>query len=196
MPEARIGASEAPPGGRQMITRADFGTLLESRGRPILDCEVAEVGVAEGRFSLDIVRWGVKRLYLVDAWRCMPHQRGDAAEPQAWHDANLQACMDRLAEHWANVVFLRGLSVDMAQKVPDGSLDLVHLDGDHSYEGVAGDLVAWLPKLRAGGIMSGHDYLNTDYGVMRAVREVMGEHPIHLAGEGENASFYFYAEEP
>ena len=36
------------------------------------------------------------------------------------------------------------------------SMDIVYVDGDHSYEGVASDLNAWWPILRDGGAMVGH----------------------------------------
>ncbi len=39
-----------------------------------------------------------------------------------------------------------------------GKLDLVFLDGDHSYDHVRADIQAWLPHLRGGGIIAGHDY--------------------------------------
>lgn len=42
--------------------------------------------------------------------------------------------------------------------VPDGSLDFIFIDANHSYEGVAQDLRDWVPKVKLGGIISGHDY--------------------------------------
>jgi len=32
------------------------------------------------------------------------------------------------------------------------------IDGDHEYEGCAGDILGWLPHMRRGGIMAVHDY--------------------------------------
>ena len=58
----------------------------------------------------------------------------------------------------------------------EASLDLLYLDGRHNYEGVKEDLEAWYSKIRPGGIICGHDYLNetignTVFGVKQAVDE-------------------------
>lgn len=37
-------------------------------------------------------------------------------------------------------------------------VDLVWIDGDHSYEGARGDIEAWLPNIKPGGILAIHDY--------------------------------------
>jgi len=37
-------------------------------------------------------------------------------------------------------------------------LDFLFVDGDHSYEGCAGDITSWLPHMKKGGIMAIHDY--------------------------------------
>merc|ERR1712003_19845 len=47
--------------------------------------------------------------------------------------------------------------------------DLIFVDADHSEEGVVADLAAWIPRVRPGGIVAGHDYLTADGGVARAV---------------------------
>jgi predicted O-methyltransferase YrrM len=44
-----------------------------------------------------------------------------------------------------------------AELAADGSVDLVFIDDDHSYQGVAWDFWAWLPKLKRGGIVAFHD---------------------------------------
>ena len=151
-----------------VLFRRDLGGLLRARGAPLV---VAEVGVAEGRYSLEMLGWGLERLYLVDAWLCRPEVTGDSREPQEWHDRNLAACRGRVAAHGDRVTFLRGLSVDVAATLPDGSLGMAYLDACHERDAVAADLVAWWPKVVSGGVLAGHDYLCPHYGVREAVDE-------------------------
>lgn len=39
------------------------------------------------------------------------------------------------------------------------SLDAIFIDGDHSHKGVKKDLDLWYPKIKIGGLVSGHDYI-------------------------------------
>jgi len=55
------------------------------------------------------------------------------------------------------------------------NLAAVFIDGDHEYESCKADIAAWLPKVRGGGILAGHDFSDTFPGVERAVREAFGD---------------------
>jgi predicted O-methyltransferase YrrM len=55
----------------------------------------------------------------------------------------------------------------------DDSLDAVFIDADHSYEAVKLDIQNWMPKVRKGGILAGHDYTYSWPGVVRAVDELL-----------------------
>jgi predicted O-methyltransferase YrrM len=65
------------------------------------------------------------------------------------------------------------LTDEAAQYFEDGSVDVVFVDGGHSYEVVKADILAWLPKVKKGGIISGHDF-NAWQGVNKAVTEIFG----------------------
>ena len=68
-----------------------------------------------------------------------------------------------------NVSYSQSKSLDALEFFKDGELDLVYVDGDHRYEAVLADLKGWLPKLRAGGVMAGHDWS------MAAVKKALAE---------------------
>ena len=52
------------------------------------------------------------------------------------------------------------------------AIDLLFIDGDHSYDGVTSDLKAYLPKVKAGGTVLLHDWGWAE-GVQRAIRELV-----------------------
>lgn len=61
-------------------------------------------------------------------------------------------------------------SVTASTFFADRSIDWVHLDARHDFEHVKADIAAWLPKVKAGGWLSGDDYDNTKWpGVVEAV---------------------------
>lgn len=75
--------------------------------------------------------------------------------------------------HPKNIVKHKGYSVPVSAEFENESLDLVFIDGDHEYEGCRDDINAWLPKLKTGGFMAGHDYGHERFpGVKKIVDEV------------------------
>ncbi len=71
------------------------------------------------------------------------------------------------------------LSWDAAALYADASLDFVFIDADHAYESVLKDIKAWLPKVKPGGLIAGHDYSQDFPGVMLAVAECFAEWRVH-----------------
>ena len=146
--------------------RTQLGDLLEHFR---LTGEACEIGVAEGRNAEVLSRSkNITKLFLIDSWTQLA-QKGDGANRQEWHENNFKEAQERLSESGKGV-FLRGLSKDMIATLEDESLVLAYVDGDHSFEGCLNDLRAIWPKIKKGGILAGHDYLNPAYGVREAVQ--------------------------
>lgn len=64
-------------------------------------------------------------------------------------------------------------SVEAAKLYNNESLDFVFIDANHQYQWVKEDIQAWLPKVKKGGYIGGHDYSDSDghKGVVQAVNE-------------------------
>ena len=64
---------------------------------------------------------------------------------------------------------IKGNSHIVHDQFKDESIDFLFIDGDHNYDAVMKDLKFWYPKVKNGGIISGHDYMWVDARVKRAV---------------------------
>jgi predicted O-methyltransferase YrrM len=72
----------------------------------------------------------------------------------------------------ANIIKVKGDSARSAEGFPDSYFDFVYIDACHEYEAALADIKAWLPKVKKGGVISGHDYHLEFAGVIKAVQEV------------------------
>jgi hypothetical protein len=125
----------------------------------------AEIGVADGRFSVQILQHASpERLYLIDYWRSgrrahgyFPgfHKRGQTARGD--YEVVQQSFAEEISA--GHVHLLRGCSWEQLALIPDGSLNWVYLDAAHDFDSVVRDLNAVRPKLRPGGIVAGHDWV-------------------------------------
>lgn len=132
----------------------------------------AEVGVWKGVNAETLCAANPDlHLLCVDPWAPQPDYLEQTNEARVMRIA-YKTAMKRLARY--RCTFIRETSVAAAAQVPDGSLDFVYIDANHTYEPVLADIRAWEPKVRSGGIVSGHDFatrLNRHIDVERAVRD-------------------------
>jgi len=68
-----------------------------------------------------------------------------------------------------------GDSFDRIKEFEDKSVDFAFIDANHTYDFVSKDIAAMLPKMKPGGILTGHDYNLCHPGVMQAVGEAFVE---------------------
>lgn len=138
----------------------------------------AEIGVASGRYS-EILCRNIPdlELYCVDPWKPYKgNRRGGGANK---HSTNYQKAVTRLSNY--NVKFLQMLSMEAVGKIPDGYLDFVFIDGNHSFDYIMRDLIEWSKKVKKGGIISGHDYYKFRYaGIVEAVNAYTNAHKLTL----------------
>jgi predicted O-methyltransferase YrrM len=74
------------------------------------------------------------------------------------------------------LVAIQGSSYVVADTLPDNFADIVFIDADHSYEAVKKDITKYTPKLKSGGLLTGHDI---DYpGVNKAVNEIIKNYDV------------------
>jgi predicted O-methyltransferase YrrM len=129
----------------RVVIEEIYWRLFQRRTGPL---RIVEIGSAAGRGSTRIGGEYVKRtggtLYCID-----PHETDPA---HLVFLANL-----RIFELESTVLPIRANSIDAAALFDDGSLDAVFVDGSHIYPNVLADIDAYLPKIRPGGILFGHD---------------------------------------
>ena len=129
----------------------------------------AEVGVAYGDFSLEIIkRLNPKKLYCIDIWEV----------EERWN-----RFLENMAPYIESglVEVMKGDSVDMLKKLEDDSLDFVYIDAMHDYEHPKRELSLCKDKVKETGYIAGDDYVVINvfeqpimqYGVVNAVNEFM-----------------------
>lgn len=116
---------------------------------------IVELGVSRGINAYNVLRLcpGIEEFYLVDI--------------------TFEVFDEGLFAEFENKIFKRLANIDVYDIAEP--VDLVFIDGEHSYEAAKKDIHAWIPKIRKGGVISGHDYMDkitTDTEVKKAVDEI------------------------
>ncbi len=159
-------------------TRNDFPALLCELG---LTAHAAEIGVAEGYSSFHLLDHWPGTCYLIDPWEVL-----DVPGYSPHGDYDQEARFNRVAAkvnktYKGRVLMKRATSAMAVGAFPDSFFDFVYLDAGHVFKSIQEDISLWWPKVRQGGILAGHDYLDgviqgVDYGVKRAVDEFARKH--------------------
>ncbi len=111
--------------------------------------------------------------YGIDCWE------GDA-HTDAYDDSIYQDVSAHAREHYRGITYLLKMFFNEAlQHFDDESIDLLHIDGLHTYEAVQEDFNNWYPKVRPGGIVLFHDVMARikDFGAWKYFEELEAGHP-------------------
>lgn len=109
----------------------------------------------------------------VDTWEGDPH-----------NGVYGSAVYDRLSEYQRQnygefSTLLKMPFDDALARFPNGSIDLLHIDGYHTYEAVKHDYESWLPKMSKKGVILFHDtqIRRQDFGVYKLWAEIAPRYP-------------------
>ncbi|NER03544.1 MAG: hypothetical protein F6K17_13445 [Okeania sp. SIO3C4] len=95
-------------------------------------------------------------LFAIDTWK------GSSSVPSMVKEVNNKNILNIFIENMKTLGLFHEIvkpivmeSIAAAQIFPNNSLDFIFIDGDHSYSSIKQDILAWLPKLKEGGTISG-----------------------------------------
>lgn len=154
------------------FTRADLAVMMGKFGFK----KGVEVGVAQGCYSATLCQCIPDiELACVDPWELYP------GNPRAYPTERQLECMEitRKKVEGYNVKLIKAMSMDAVRQFAPSSLDFVYIDGNHCFDYVMEDLIAWGRCVRSGGIIAGDDYYVFKWaGVIEAVQAYTNVHGV------------------
>jgi hypothetical protein len=140
-----------------------------------------EIGVFRGDFSKMILEKNPLYLHLVDPFEHNQETYGPGGLTTAYSDGDDLRIVKARFKDDKRVVVLKYFSYEVVNWYSDNHFDFIYHDASHLYKDLKKDLNQWLPKLKEGGIMAGHDYTENykDY-VGKAVDEFCKEHNFEM----------------
>jgi hypothetical protein len=139
-----------------------------------------EIGIWKGQSvcyaGVEIHKRGKNiRIDAVDTWEGSPQEHQLMNDPSVVGGTLYDEFIRNIEpiKHIVNPV--RMDSILAAATYVDKSLDFVFIDGAHNYESVKADIQAWLPKVKIGGFIGGHDYGNNEPEDVNGVKKAVDE---------------------
>jgi hypothetical protein len=143
------------------ITRIE---LINTIGKEFPNGKGVEVGTFKGEFSKEILENWEGTLYMVDVWRPLSDKEYlDSSNHNNFETGVYSEAMKNISGHENRAVMVRAASEIAANMFEDNSLDFVYIDANHAYDYVVQDINLWYPKVKEGGYLCGHDYINMDW---------------------------------
>lgn len=132
--------------------------LFKRRWEPEASISGIEIGTGGGDLTTTLLlNFPNLVLVTIDPWKHVDGVEFEASWPQEALDNAQRIARERLKEYAGRIVILAMPSKEALEWCPD-YVDFVWIDGDHSAEAVTFDIENYLPLIRPGGIIGGHDF--------------------------------------
>ena len=144
-----------------MVLRRDINRidLLKEIGLEFPNGKGAEIGTFKGEFAKEILQNWSGTLYMIDVWRPLGEEYLDSSN-HAVHSTAYSETMNNISGYEDRGIMIRATSEVAADMFERESLDFVYIDANHAYDFVVEDIKLWYPKVKSGGYLCGHDYIN------------------------------------
>jgi hypothetical protein len=123
----------------------------------------AEIGTFKGSFSKQILQNWNGTLFMIDVWRGLHSGYVDSSNHLLQSEKIYEEAMKNIEGFEDSAIMIRASSEISSQMFQDNSLDFVYIDANHAYDYVVQDITLWFPKVKVGGYICGHDYINLDW---------------------------------
>ena len=139
------------------------------------DVMVADIGSWVGSSALVLAQAVLPyngSVFAIDHWRGSPQIGQESiAERVDIYNVFKQNMIELGVWHIVHPLVMDSMTASKIFK--DRILDLVFIDADHRYECVKQDITSWLPKLRDGGILCGHDIFTYYSNFVEEIRNII-----------------------
>jgi len=136
---------------------------------------MVEIGCYQGESTEAFAKSGLfERIFAIDPWSNDVYDPNDKATMHCDMAIVEEAFDERMRPFGRMLVKVKGRSAKKVGCFPSSALDFVYIDADHRYESVKQDVLMWQEKVKAGGVLAGHDY-GTHPGIKKAVDEIFGQ---------------------
>jgi predicted O-methyltransferase YrrM len=133
---------------------------------------IVEIGTFEGASS-ELFALTCKSVITIDPYDIQPDREAKYKQESKDDLINAESTAKKRLKKYKNITMVKKMSLDALNDFEDESLDAVYVDGDHARDAVKEDIEAWLPKVKKGGYICGHDY--TDKIVGEVINDCIGE---------------------
>lgn len=170
---------------RDLPTRYDISKVLSE----FKVKKIAEIGVFKGYNLSYLIKCNPELAIAIDIWKsCDYYHFWDDGVFHKHYTTVLQLALRNRC-----ILPIRMDGIEASKLFPDNHFDFIYIDAQHDYESAVKNIAAWLPKVKKGWFLGGHDYYDgpwevneggisvmIDVGVKRAVDEVVKDKKLKL----------------